>query len=288
MLLYTLIIISILYLCLYYGFLQKKQKKTSDSHTETFQPEETYPIRDAWGLDPMPLCQAIATQGRYDYLKGANPDLDKDYETFEYSNDVFTTVLQEKLYPNESLFPSAEARHVREKKQRDDVKDAFLTTIRDFLNNDDRLSLDTPLEIIGAYTNYYGKTADTSIILLDMNIVFYRKKKHHGKCIRSIGYVQNASKVKLIKANVVGIVLQEEIYKYPTNTFPYVYGDYLPLDYSKNKYIGMYNERTADVIRESKREALQMFKEQQMEIKEDRNLSLPRKGTKFIGYPPPG
>lgn len=259
-----------------------------NSTKETFDENTYQSIRKPWNIQPRALCEELATANRYDCLHNADPQLKENTEKFEYSNSKFQSVLKEKIHPNEQLYPSAYAKHVPEKKQSKRAKDRFIKAVVEPLNNDERLSLNDneKLEAIGTYINYYGKTAKPSIVLIDMNIVVYRKERHHGKCIRAIGYVKNKSKVKLIWADVVGIVLESDIKEFPKpkKEIPYRYGDYLPLQRTGCGFISTYDNYDASVFKESKREAIKIFQEQQRQYKGQ----LTERDTKFIGYPEPG
>lgn len=236
--------------------------KNSINYKEESFSQKDIPYQNIYNyeeLKPRALCKTLKEANRYDCLYDKTLELQKDFNTFEHTNQVFQNVLDEKIHSDEPLFPSAQAKHIEEEKQNTQVKDRFIKAIIQSLNNDDRLSVkDTQkLQAVGIYTNYYGQTANKSIIILDMTLLIYRKNKHHGKCIRAIGYVKNAKKVKLIQADVEGIVLQNEIKTFPEQKkqIKYKLGDNLPLHSKGCGLIQEIDSYEANVLKENKTEA---------------------------------
>ena len=251
---YFIITICILYLIWYKQSLKNK---------ETFSQQKEIPYQNIYDTDTnirhRALCEYLQETNRYDCLYDENLELREDYDTFEHTNETFQTVLDEKVHYDEYLFPAAKAKHIEEEKQSTQVKDRFINSVITTLNKDDRLSVKNKekLKPIKTYVNYYAKTANKSIIILDMTIIVYRKNKHHGKSIRTLGYVKNAKKVKLIQADVIGIVLENEIKNFPEpkKQIEYRLGDNLPLHSIGCGLIEEIDSYEANILNETKKEA---------------------------------
>jgi len=206
---------------------------------------------------PKPLCEYLARADMHDYIIG-DPPLKSDFdETFEYSNDAFQSVLSRKVHKQ----TKKASKHLTKENRREDEAemkqhlDTALNKVMTILNSTDELALDDggKLAPIATNANFFHPP------VIDFDVVVYRDGKPHGKYINVVAVVETA-KTTLVNAEVLGVVKEDQIERYPTgNDEKWMASDALVLEYDESGLAKRDMEKER-VIPPTREEAKRMLK----------------------------